>query len=161
MSHFSRKLFLKTSLLSGASVLVSPLFLNAQQDPPPALDKALVKQFVTEAHRDIDKVKKMLTETPNLINAVHNWGAWDWEDALGAAAHMGHYDMAKFLLEKGARMTICSAAMMGELDIVKSFIQAFPYMKNAVGAHNITLLEHAEAGKEKAVKVVDYLKGLH
>ena len=34
---------------------------------------------------------------------------------------------------------------------------AFPQMKNSVGPHNITLMDHAKAGGEEAKPVVEYL----
>ncbi len=99
----------------------------------------------------------MLVETPDLLNSVHNLGGWDWEDAIGAAGHVGIRDLAIFLQQQGARPTICVAAMLGELELVKSFITAFPAMKDAVGPHNISLVRHAKAGGEHAVKVLEYL----
>lgn len=139
-----------------------PQLLNSQAQPPrptkgPQLDKELVKEFVGFAHKDFNTVKTMLLETPDLLNSVHNLGGWDWEDAIGAAGHVGQREMALHLLQQGARPTICVAAMLGELDLVKSYIAAFPAMKDAVGPHKISLVRHAKAGGEPAVKVLDYL----
>lgn len=156
----SRKKFLKTGLIGLSTGLIIPRLSIAQNQKPAPLDKAHVKKFVYEAHFSIDNVKGMLEETPDLLNAVHNVGSWDWEDAVGAAGHMGQRDLALFLLEKGARMTICVAAMLGELDIVKTMIKAFPNMKHAKGPHNITLLQHAKYGKEPAESVVEYLASI-
>ena len=160
----NRKQFLKTTLVGVSTGIIVPQISwtqnNQQNTKGPALDKELVKQFVTEAHRDDAKVKSMLEETPDLLNAVHNLGGWDWEDAVGAAGHMGNPDLTNFLLGKGARMTICVAAMLGHLNIVKSMIEAFPYMKEAKGPHNITLLRHAQKGAEKAEAVVEYLNSI-
>ena len=158
----SRKKFI--ALISGTTFLLgNPKWLTsqttrpAQQEKGPQLDKELVKEFVGAAHKDFEKTKMMLKETPDLLNAVHNLGGWDWEDAIGAAGHVGHRDLALYLLNSGARPTICVAAMLGELNLVKSFIQTFPEMKNAVGPHNISLVRHAKAGGTKATQVLDYL----
>ena len=158
----SRKKFI--SIISGTSILLGfPQILSSQtsRQVQPAkgkeLDKELVKEFVGAAHKDFEKTKMMLAETPDLLNAVHNLGGWDWEDAIGAAGHVGLRDLALFLLNSGARPTICVAAMLGELKLVKSFIQTFPEMKNAVGPHNISLVRHAKAGGENASPVLDYL----
>ncbi|HEY0679291.1 MAG TPA: hypothetical protein VGD17_13465 [Chitinophagaceae bacterium] len=168
MPVLSRKKFIR-SLAGASGLLAVPLLLSGQQagiqqgpkqDRPtkgPALDKELVRDFVGAAHKDFDKVKVMLQETPDLLNAVHNLGGWDWEDAIGAAGHVGLRDMAIYLLQQGARPTICVAAMLGELELVKAFVQAFPDMKNAVGPHKISLVRHAKAGGEKSAKVLDYL----
>lgn len=165
MQSITRKNFILTTLAGAGGALVLPRLLTAQTTPvkqpkSDPLDKALVKEFVGVAHKDFDRLKIMLQETPDLLNAVNNLGGWDWEDAIGASGHVGHREMTLFLLEKGARPTICVAAMLGELKVVKDFIKAFPHMKDAVGPHNISLLRHAKAGGEPAEKVVKYLKSI-
>lgn len=164
MQMITRKNFILTTLTGTAGALFLPGILNGQAQPRPAqppkgdpLDTALVKAFVGAAHKDFEKVKAMLEETPDLLNAVNNLGGWDWEDAIGASGHVGHREMTLFLLEKGTRPTICTAAMLGELKLVKNFIKAFPHMKDAVGPHNISLVRHAKAGGEPAEKVLKYL----
>jgi hypothetical protein len=164
MPILSRKKFILT--MAGASALLTiPKVLISQPKPAgqtkgPQLDKELVKDFVGFAHKDPEKVKSMLQETPDLLNSVHNLGGWDWEDAIGAAGHVGIPELALFLLEQGARPTICVAAMLGKLDVVRSYINAFPAMQNSVGPHKISLLRHAKAGGEEAKPVYEYLAGL-
>ncbi len=164
MNLLTRKKFISRSVAGATGMLLLPQLLKGQQtqqmvkpQKAPPLDKELVREFVIVAHKDFDKVKSMLQENPDLLNATLNLKDWDWEDAIGAAGHMGFRDMALYLLEQGARPTICVAAMLGNLDVVKTFITAFPQMKNSVGPHNITLLEHARAGGEEARPVVEYL----
>jgi hypothetical protein len=162
MSIITRKNFIRS--VSGLAGLITvPLIVTSQQPKPnpekaPPLDPAHVKEFVGAAHKDFAKVKIMLQEKPDLLNAVNNLGGWDWEDALGAAGHVGIRDMALYLLEQGARPTICVAAMLGEIKIVKAYIKAFPAMKDAVGPHKISLVRHAKAGGEQAKEVLEYLK---
>src|SRR5688500_14242502 len=124
MSILSRKKFILS--LTGMSALeVHPQALTSQTQLPTKgepLDKELVKKFVGVAHKDFDQVKVMLQETPDLLNTLNNLGGWDWEDAIGAASHVGLRDMALFLLQQGARPTICVAAMLGELEVVRTFI---------------------------------------
>ncbi len=167
MQMITRKNFILTAFTSAAGALILPGILNGQAQPTPSktpkgdpLNTALVKEFVGAAHKDFEKMKTLLLETPDLLNAVNNLGGWDWEDAIGASGHVGDREMTLFLLEKGARPTICTAAMLGELKVVKDFIKAFPHMKNAVGPHNISLMRHAKAGGEPAEKVVKYLVGI-
>ncbi len=164
MSILTRKNFIISSAAGAAGMILLPQIVSGQQTQPvsrpqkgPPLDKELVKEFVTVAHKDFDKVKSMLQVNPDLLNASHTWKDWDWEDAVGAAGHMGFRDMALYLLEQGARPTICVAAMLGNLDVVKTFITAFPQMKYSVGPHNISLLDHALAGGEEAKPVIKYL----
>ena len=166
MKIIPRKEFILRSGLSAAGFILFPGFFMSQQIPSgkkekgPPLNPLLVKEFVGAAHKDEAMVKRMLEANPDLLNAVNNLGAWDWEDALGAAGHTGNSDLANFLLEKGARMTICVAAMLGKTEIVRSSISAFPYMKEAVGPHKISIMRHAKAGGENAKEVVEYLKSL-
>lgn len=161
----TRKQFIQTAIAGASGALFIPTLLHAQTAPAKSpkgdpLDKTLVKEFVKVAHNNFDQLKTMLTETPDLLNAVHNLGGWDWEDAIGAAGHVGDREMALFLLEKGARPTICVAAMLGELKLVKTYIKAFPHMKDAVGPHNISLVRHAKAGGEPAEQVLKYLQSI-
>lgn len=164
MSLFTRKRFIVS--LAGISALMAlPQTMMSQETPPKypkgaPLNPELVKQFVGAAHKDFDKVKSMLAETPDLLNSVNNLGGWDWEDAIGAAGHVGARDTALFLLAQGARPTICVAAMLGELTLVKSFIASFPEMKNAVGPHKISILRHARAGGAPAKPVLEYLESI-
>ncbi len=46
-------------------------------------------------------------------------------------------------MAKGTRPTIFSAAMLGQLDIVKAFVTASPGIQRLVGPHSIRLLPHA------------------
>lgn len=122
-----------------------------------ALPKELVKDFVTAAHGDFEEVKRLLAKEPALVNSVMNWGGDDWESALGAAAHIGHREIALFLLEHGARIDLFAAAMLGDLNIVQSMIESYPWMIDAKGPHGIPLIRHAERGGEAARPVLQYL----
>lgn len=120
----------------------------------------LVKEFVYHAHGDFEKVKELLEQEPGLLHASWDWGGGDWETALGAAAHMGRRDIATYLLDRGARIDIFAAAMLGELAIVKAILEAHPDMINAKGPHTIPLFDHAKAGGDSALAVVKYLESL-
>src|SRR5512134_1172487 len=85
----------------------------------PALEATLVQEFVISAHGDLDRAKELLSQEPALVNATWDWGGGDFETALGGAAHMGRKDIANFLLEHGARLDLFTAAMLGNLKIVK------------------------------------------
>ena len=106
------------------------------------------------------KVKALVNLEPGLVNAVMNWGGDDWESGLGAAAHTGNRDIVVWLLERGARMDIYAAAMLGELDIVKSMLAAQPNAVNEPGPHGIPLIHHARMGKEQAEDVLHYLQSI-
>ena len=118
---------------------------------PPPLPADLVKAFVGAAHSDLAKVTSMLDSEPHLINATWDWKAGDFETALGGASHMGRPDIAAYLLSKGARMDLFCAAMMGKLDVVRACVTDDPSIVTVKGPHGITLLRHAQAGKQEAV----------
>ena len=124
----------------------------------PAIESSLVQDFVGNAHGNLDRVKELLALEPALINSGWDWGGGDFETALGAAAHMGRRDIALYLLESGARLDLFTAAMLGNLDIVRSTIEAFPEAINVLGPHGIPLIAHAQAGGNEAAPVYEYLK---
>jgi hypothetical protein len=124
----------------------------------PRQDLKLVGEFVGAAHGDFAKVKALLGQEPALLNAAHDWGGGSWETALGAASHVGNREIAEYLLSKGAPVTICTAAMLGQLELVKAIIKAHPAQRQALGAHGIPLLDHAKAGGEQAKAVLAWLE---
>jgi hypothetical protein len=119
-----------------------------------------VREFVIAGHGNWERVKEMLAEEPGLINAAWDWGGGDFETALGGAAHTGSREIARYLLEQGAHMTIYAAAMLGELDLVKAILMVQPNAHKAPGAHGIPLLVHAQQGGEAAAEVVAFLQTL-
>jgi hypothetical protein len=125
-----------------------------------ALDRALVEEFVTKAHADLNRVTALLDQEPRLVNASWDWGGGDWETGLGAAAHMGRKDIAQALLARGARLDVFAAAMLGKLEIVQAVLAAFPDALQVLGPHGIPLLRHAKAGGAEAAPVVAFLEGL-
>jgi hypothetical protein len=129
-------------------------------EPKPALEASLVQEFVGNAHGDLIRVQELLAQEPALINACWDWGGGDFETGLGAAAHMGRADIACFLLDKGARLDIFVAVMLGKLDIVKAALTAFPETLHTPGPHGIPLIAHAKAGGEEALPVLEYLQSL-
>jgi hypothetical protein len=127
-------------------------------DRGPALKPDLVQEFVRVAHADLDRVKQLLEEEPALINAAWDWGSGDWETGLGGAAHMGRRDIARYLLDHGARIDLFAAAMLGQVAIVKATLEAFPESRDVKGPHGIPLLAHAKAGGPEAAAVVELLE---
>jgi hypothetical protein len=126
----------------------------------PQINRLLVQDFVIYAHSDLAMARQLLDKEPALINATMDWGAGDWETGLGGASHMGRRDIVEFLLERGARIDLFCAAMMGQLDVVKSFITLQPKLIDAKGPHGFTLHFHAQVGRKDAEKVLDYLQSI-
>jgi len=127
-------------------------------DAPPQLDPEKVQSFVANAHGDLEVVRALLSEEPALVNAAWDWGGGDWETGLGAAAHMGRRDIALFLLENGARLDIFAAAMLGDVEVVRAMLAAYPEKRDELGPHGIPLAAHARAGGDEARAVLDLLQ---
>lgn len=136
----------------GATALVGPMF--------PAQDPDRVREVVAASHNNFARVKELVSRQPTLAEATWDHGFGDWESALGAASHVGQRDIALFLIDHGAAPTLFSAAMLGQLDVVKAMIGAFPGVQRTPGPHGITLLAHARNGGPGSVAVAEYLTTL-
>ena len=154
-------------LVSAATGLVSGIVPAVHADPSPAFhaefpsqDPNVVREIVGAAHKDFEKVQALVSSRPALAKASWDWGFGDWESALGAASHVGRRDIAEFLIAHGARPSIFSAAMLGQIDVVRTFVQASPGVQRIQGPHGIPLMQHAVAGGEEAKSVVEYLESL-
>jgi len=178
MDHLSRRNFLGLASLAGFGVVstrapaaetpstpTAPGNGAAQPAPPPpsipdefpTQPPALAREMVGVSHGNLPRVTELLNLHPTLANAAWDWGFGDWETALGAASHMGNVGIARALLARGARPSIFSAAMLGQLAVVKAFVEASPGVRGIPGPHGITLLAHARAGGDAAKPVFDYL----
>jgi hypothetical protein len=131
-----------------------------QDESFPAQHPFLVKEMVGVAHGNLARVKELVTAHPALAKASWDWGFGDWETALGAASHVGNRPIAELLIDSGAGPTIFSAAMLGQLEVVKSFAAAVPNVNQLRGPHGIPLVNHARAGGTQAAEVVKYLESL-
>ena len=129
-------------------------------DSFPAQPPELAREMVTVAHFDLKRVKELVEARPSLAKAAWDWGFGDWETALGAACHMGNRAIAEILIEQGAHPTIFSAAMLGQLDVVKAMVGAQDGVQKIRGPHSISLLAHARMGAEGARAALEYLQGL-
>jgi hypothetical protein len=174
MSEISRRQFvvgvpgmtLVGALLNGVPVLSAEAGeVESQQRAEvwpdfPRQNPKLVREIVGAAHTNEAKVRALLEQAPALVNAWWDWGFGDWESPLGAAAHTGRRNIAELLIERGARVDIFAAAMLGWTDVVKGFVAASPGIQRTHGPHGIPLLAHAEAGDERAKDTAAYLASL-
>ena len=151
----NRKSFIKNNLLAlgGLSVFPLPAGRSSQNEK---LSASMVKEFVSAGHRDLNKVKELLGEEPNLLYASHDWGGGDFEEAIEGAGHVGNVEIANFLINQGARPNIFVMAMLGKTDLVKSTLETFPALIYSKGAHGFTLLHHAMISKQ--TELIEYLK---
>jgi hypothetical protein len=173
----TRRTFLSTAGLAGLALGAGPV-LGATNPPSsddpsgaggdgaggrlpahfPHQDPDLVRRVVGASHGDLDTVRELVGARPELAKAVWDWGFGDWESALGAAAHTGSREIAELLIAHGARPTLFSAAMLGQLAVVRSFVEASPGIQATPGPHGISLLAHARFGGEAAAPVLAYLE---
>jgi hypothetical protein len=124
------------------------------------ISRLMLQDFVIFAHSELEMVQKLLEREPGLLNGAVDWGGGDFETALGGASHMGRRDIVTFLLERGARIDLFCAAMLGQLDVVKSCLTLQPALIDAKGPHGFSLHFHAQVGGEEAQAVLDYLQSV-
>ena len=126
----------------------------------PMQPSEMVKEMVTVSHGNIKRVRELVEAHPSLAKASWDWGFGDWEAAVDAASHVGNREIAEYLIEKGARPTLFTAAMLGHLDLVRAAVTLHPGIQRNPGPHGISLLAHAKNGGAKAKEVFEYLRSL-
>jgi hypothetical protein len=141
--------------VSGSAGLFSPIGDIFPTQPP-----ELAREMVTVAHYDLKRVQELVDARPSLARAAWDWGFGDWETSLGAASHMGNRPIAEYLISKGARPSLFSAAMLGQLNVVKAFVATQPDVQRIQGPHSISLLAHAKAGGDVARPVFEFLQSM-
>ena len=163
----NRKKFLLNSSSGTTALLVNPFqsFSKSSADIEP-YKMELVKEFVVAGHggkeSDLDKVKSMLNDYPNMVYSKYDWGNGDFEAAIEGAGHLGKKDIAEYLIDAGSRVTLFVLCMLGKTDLVKPILEAYPKLVFAKGPHGFTMLHHAKMGGKGSEDLYLYLqeKGL-
>ena len=106
----------------------------------------LTDEFVLAAHFNLERVRELLAANPELIHAERAG-----ETALAAAAHVGQRAIAELLLNAGAPLDICCAAMLGRREAVASFLARDSKLALTKGAHGISLLFHVALGGDTVI----------
>ncbi len=114
---------------------------NAPIENPPTEEE--IRDFVVAGHGNLPRIREMLMAKPELLNASYKWSEGDSETALQAAAQSGSRPVAEYLLEHGAPLDVCTAAMLGRKDVVEGMLKKDPQLINARGAHGIPIMAHA------------------
>ena len=154
---FSRRAFLGATPALALLGVQSPSALPAPATFP-VHEPDVVREVVLVAHGNLARLKELVSVRPALARVSWDWGFGDWETPIDAASHVGNRPIAEFLLANGARPTIFTAAMMGQLATVKAFIDGVPGVQRNRGPHGLTLLHHARVGA--AAEVTKYLETL-
>ncbi len=173
-----RRLVLQSGILSLVSLpLLGRNMLSALPPTPdiiskphgnyPSVSLDLVAEIVGVSHANLDRLKQLVDNRPELSKASWDWGFGDVESAIGAASHTGRADIASYLIQRGASPTIFTMAMLGKADAVKATIDAMPGIQQIAGPHDISLLQHAKTGmetgasnKDNGNRTIDYLLSL-
>jgi ankyrin repeat protein len=114
-----------------------------RRDDLNGLPWTLVNQFASVAHADLDKVKQLLKEHPGLLNTRASWD----EGAVEAGAHMGRVDIAGFLADAGATVATCTAAVLGQEELVRTALAADGRVVRERGAHDLPILFYTAFAK--------------
>lgn len=155
-----RRVFIAHSVAAAAAMTTTSFTASGQSTRPATqprevtgasrVDQALINEFVGAGHGNLARVKEMLAEEPpaqkrlgGLVLAERELLLGDFETALGGASHMGHREIALFLLSQGARIDAFAAAMLGYRDVVRALLQANPQTATTKGPHAISLMYHA------------------
>lgn len=153
-------LFGLPATLVGRRLLLTAESATTVHSDFPRHDPKVVEEFVRVAHLELSPVRAMVEAQPALSRASWDWGYGDWETGLGAAAHSGKREIVELLLAHGARPTIFSAAMLGQLEVVRAFVSTHPGIQRTLGPHGLTLMSHARAGGAIAAPVVSFLESV-
>src|SRR5690242_20713989 len=154
-SPFARRRFIKSSAFgligittfgfAAAQDATSKPILIGNADPLfyryPSMNDNMVSGVVGASHGNIDKVKELVSQHPELAGASWDWGFGDFETAIGAASHVGRRDIAELLMSYGARPDIFTFTMMGMLKSVQEIVETVPGIQSHTGPHGITLLQ--------------------
>ena len=119
---------------------------SEEQQEEEVLTEDQIEAFIVAAHGNLPRVREMLILHPGLLNARHYWTETDSETAIQAAAQTGSVPVVEYLLERGAPLEICTAAMLGRKDVVQHMLDEDPGLIEARGAHGIPLMPHAALG---------------
>ena len=152
----NRKQFIHAGLLTGGAALLGSGPISAQAEST-VFSAEQIDEFVSAAHGDFRRTKKILDENPLILNCASQLAKGDFETALGGASHMGRRDIADLLVEKGARTDLFNLTFLGFNDFVKELVTRSPQYLRSYGPHGFTLLHHAKVGKH--VDLANWLQG--
>jgi len=118
-----------------------------------------IRDFIIAAHGNLPRVREMLARHPGLLNVRHYWSTDDSESAIQAAAQVGSAPVVEYLLEKGAPLEICTAAMLGRKETVERMLDEDASLIEARGAHGIPLMPHAAMGNNLELASMLFARG--
>ena len=149
----------RTAVIAGSSLFAefarlspSQALANMQTTPLPS---EVVRDFVRASHADLTIVRSTLATQPTLANACWDWGAGDFETAIGAASHMGRRDIAEVPIAAGARSDVFTTIVLRDFDFLRAQLARYPALVLTKGPHGLTFEMHAKAtGDADVMKLV-------
>jgi len=106
-----------------------------RRDAATDLPQAVINEYVGVSHGNAARVRELLAAYPGLTVTRATWD----EMGVEAAAHVGNREIVELHLERGAPLSLCTAAMMGMVDRVEALLREDPGRVRETGAHNIPL----------------------
>ena len=76
------------------------------------VDQAVIDELVGNAHGNFARVKELLDEHPELLNATATWN----ETPIQAATQMGNRQIIDLLIERGAPVDAFTALVLGRVE---------------------------------------------
>src|SRR5258706_9138555 len=107
--------------------------------------QSIVNQFASVGHGDFAQVKELFGRYPALLLTRASWD----EMAIEAGAHTGQVQIAKFLADAGAPVSICTASVLGLADVVRRLVKEDPNVIRDRGAHAQPPLQFAAVAKSE------------
>src|SRR5262252_3765370 len=113
-------------------------------------DQAPVEACVGYAHGDLTKVRELVEQYPELVNASAPWN----ETPIEAAAQLGRKDIIDYLLSKGAPLDFFTACVLGRGDLVEAELARDPARARSRGVHGLPALYFAAIGGHPSIAEV-------
>ena len=109
--------------------------------------QVVIDELVGNAHGNLERVKEIVLNKPDLMNARASWN----ETPLEAATQMGNRPIIEFLLNHGAHIDFFTILVLGRLDDVDRELKEHPERAQARGIHDLPALYFAAIGGDVAV----------
>jgi ankyrin repeat protein len=140
------------AVLRGAASIERPYYGRRKMRDRKDLPQSLINQFVSLSHSNPEKAMEMHRVCAALVDTRATWD----EMAVEAAAHMGLTALAQYLVDAGAPVSTCTAALLGEASLVRTNLKEDPACLRERGAHGLPLLAYTAFG-EPRVDVAEIL----
>lgn len=106
------------------------------------MDQTTVDELVGNAHGNLARVKEILAQHPELINASATWK----ETPIEAATQMGNRAIIDYLIEKGAPVDFFTSLALADVDAARQDLKKDSTLAQARGVHELPALYFAALG---------------